>query len=153
MASAQTMVAPMPAINFTLINPKGTPVSLSDYKGKTVLVVFWASWCAPCRIENRKLARRYDRFKDLPFEVISISADTDRGKWERAISADRMTWPQVIDATDEEKRVARRWNARVLPASFLVDPRGTILAVDAARLPLADPGGFRRLLKKLAGLE
>lgn len=126
---------------------------MNDYKGKTVLVVFWASWCAPCRLENRRLARRYHRVKDLPFEVVSISVDTDREKWERAIAADKMTWPQLIDTADEEKSAARRWNARTLPASFLVDPQGAILAVDAALLPVADPKGFRNLLKKLAGME
>ncbi|MCF3111956.1 TlpA family protein disulfide reductase [Niabella sp. CC-SYL272] len=152
-AMAQTMVAPTPAIHFTLNSRQGTPVSLNDYRGKTVLVVFWASWCVPCRVENRKLVQRYPRLKALPFEIISISVDTDREKWERAIAADKMGWPQLIDTMDEEKRVARRWNASALPASFLVDPQGTIRAVDAAALPLADPRGFRSLLKKLAGME
>ncbi|WP_300598940.1 TlpA disulfide reductase family protein [Niabella sp.] len=152
-AQAQTMVVPTPAVPFALIDQKGRTVSLNDYRGKTVLVIFWASWCAPCRLENRQLVRRYHRFKDLPFEILSISVDTDREKWQRAISADKMTWPQLIDTPDGENSAARKWNAGALPASFLVNPQGAVLAVDAALLPVADPRGFRSLLQKLAGIE
>lgn len=147
---AQTIVTPAPAVPFTLPDVKGMPVSLADYSGKTVLVHFWASWCVPCRIENRKLAKQYHRFRGLPFEILSISVDTEKERWKNAISGDKMTWPQLIDDPDLKKSVACRWNARALPASFLVDPHGVVIAVDAASLPVKDPGGFRNLLKRLA---
>ncbi|MGJ7033039.1 peroxiredoxin family protein [Niabella hirudinis] len=145
---AQTIVKPVAAPVFTLPDQNGAPVSLNSYKGRMVLVQFWASWCMPCRIENRKLARQYRRFRDLPFEILGISVDTEKEKWKNAIMADKMTWPQLLDDTGKEGCAACRWGAGALPASFLVDPEGKIIATDAAALLTGDPRGFRKLLLK-----
>lgn len=149
----QTMITPAPAPPFTLPDASGTPVSLSSYKGKMVLVQFWASWCVPCRMENRKLAKRYPRFRNLPFEILSISVDTEPQKWRNAILNDKMTWPQLLDHTGAPGCVACRWRAGVLPASFLVDPEGAVIVADAASLLIHDPGGFRALLQKRLAAE
>ncbi len=147
---AQTIIKPVRATSFELPGADGTPVSLSSYKGKTVLIRFWVSWCLPCRIENRKLVKRYNRFRDLPFEIINISLDTDTAEWRAAINEDKMNWPQALDYPDLQRSTANKWNAAALPASFLIDPRGTVIAADAALLPVQDPRGFENLLRRLS---
>ncbi|SDC38833.1 peroxiredoxin family protein [Niabella drilacis] len=147
-ATAQTVVTPAAAPPFSLPDQNGTPVSLEKYRKSMVLVQFWASWCLPCRIENRRLVKQYPRFNDLPFEILSISVDVDRAQWKNAIAADKMAWPQLLDDTNKAGCAACRWGAGTLPASFLIDPEGRIIAVDAASLLTGDPRGFRKLLQK-----
>ena len=78
--------------DFTLPDPEGRPVSLSDYNGQVVLLDFWASWCAPCREENPNLVRLYDTYNDEGFEIVSVSLDKVRDQWTQAIADDNLTW-------------------------------------------------------------
>jgi len=153
-AAGQTIVAPTPAPPFTLPDISGTQISLDSYKGKVVLVQFWASWCLPCRIENRRLAKQYPRFRDLPFEILSISVDTVAQKWKSAVLNDKMSWPQLLDDIRQAGCAACRWDAGTLPASFLVDAEGAVIVADAASLLIHDPRGFRVLLQnRLAAVK
>lgn len=120
------------AVDIVQNNPEGKPLKLSDYKGKFVLIDFWASWCGPCREENPNLVKTYQQFKDKGFEIFGVSLDTpgDHLKWINAIKNDQLTWPQVSDLKGWENEAAKIYGIRSIPASFLIDPSGKIIAKD-----------------------
>lgn len=120
------------AVDIVENNPEGKPIKLSDYKGKYVLIDFWASWCGPCREENPNLVKTYQQFKDKGFEIFGVSLDTpgDHQKWVNAITNDQLTWPQVSDLKGWENAAAKIYGVRGIPASFLIDPAGKIIAKD-----------------------
>ena len=120
-----------PAPDFTLATPDGKPVSLRDFRGKYVLVDFWASWCGPCRQENPALAKAYSAYKGR-FEVLGVSLDDekDRGKWLKAIRDDQLAWPQVSDLRGFQSEAARRYGVQSIPQNFLIGPDGNIVAVN-----------------------
>ncbi|WP_052273331.1 TlpA disulfide reductase family protein [Flavihumibacter solisilvae] len=117
-----------PAQPFTQKNTTGTAVQLSDYRGKYVLLEFWASWCGPCRAENPNLVKMYSTYKDKGFEILSVSLDSDREKWLKAISVDGLPWMQVSDLKGWNNTVGVLYGVRAVPASFLVNPEGVIIA-------------------------
>lgn len=108
----------------------GKMVKLTDFKGKYVLVDFWASWCHPCRAENPNLLKAYNRFKDKGFMIVGISIDQEkmRNAWLKAIKDDGMPWAQLIDATGEERGAAALYGVKAIPSNFLIDPAGKIIA-------------------------
>ncbi|SEO95120.1 Peroxiredoxin [Mucilaginibacter gossypiicola] len=112
---------------FTQNDVSGKPVSLSDLKGKYVLVEFWASWCAPCRAGNPNLKKQYELYKDKGFEIISVSLDNVKEKWVDAIAKDGLPWIQVSDLKGWNNAVGRLYGVRAVPQSFLLDKDGKII--------------------------
>jgi peroxiredoxin len=105
-------------------------ISLSSYKGKYVLLEFWASWCAPCRAESPNLKKEYQQFKDKGFDVLSVSLDNDAGRWKDAIQKDGIPWTQVCDLKGWKNEAGVLYGINAVPANFLIDPDGKIVARD-----------------------
>lgn len=120
-----------PAAEFVLNDTLGNPVKLSSFKGKYVLLDFWASWCIPCRAENPTVIKAVDKYKDKNFTVISVSLEKpgDRNAWVAAIIKDKLTWTQVAALTKEEGEAMRKlYGIQSIPMNFLIDPQGKIVA-------------------------
>jgi peroxiredoxin len=118
------------APDFTQSDPDGKEVSLSDFRGKYLLVDFWASWCGPCRKENPYVVMAYNQYKDKNFEILGISLDNPGGKqnWLDAIRKDGLTWPQVSDLKGWQNAVALQYNVQSIPHNILLNPQGVIIA-------------------------
>jgi peroxiredoxin len=116
------------APDFKLPTPDGDTIALSDYRGKYVLVDFWASWCGPCRQENPNIVRMYNRFKGKNFEILGVSLDKERAGWVKAIADDQLTWKQVSDLKFWDSIVTGLYAIQSIPATLLVDPDGKIIA-------------------------
>jgi len=116
--------------------PDGATLKLSSLRGRTVLVDFWASWCGPCRVENRHYVELYRRYRDVGFEVLAVSVDQSGPAWKAAIAQDAATWRHISDLTGWKTPLAAAYNVAALPASFLIDPTGKIIAKDLRGLRL-----------------
>ncbi len=116
------------APDFVLNNPDGIPIRLSEYKGKYVLLDFWASWCAPCREENPNIVKQQKAFAAKGFDVLGVSLDDDKGDWVRAIRYDNLNWSHVSDLKRWDSEIAALYKVEGIPASFMIDPTGKIVA-------------------------
>jgi peroxiredoxin len=117
-----------PAQNFTQSTPDGKSVQLANYKGRYVLVEFWASWCGPCRAENPNLLSQYKLYNSKGFDILSVSLDNNKDYWLKAVEKDALPWTQVSDLKGWNNEVAVLYGIRAVPASFLIDPTGKIVA-------------------------
>lgn len=116
------------APDFTLPDTNGVNVALSSFRGKVVVVDFWASWCRPCRQENPNMVRLYKDFHDKGFEILGVSLDGDRTSWMDAIHKDGLYWTQVSDLKRWQCAAAQQYNVQGIPFTVLLDRDGKIVA-------------------------
>ena len=117
------------APDFTLPDVNGNPVSLSSFRGKYVLVDFWAAWCPDCRKENPNIVSAWEKYKNKNFAILGVSLDRNRDQWLAAIEKDKLTWTQVSDLKYWSSEAAVLYCIRWIPMSFLIDPEGKIVAI------------------------
>ncbi len=116
------------APEFTQADPAGKEISLTSFRGKYLLIDFWASWCGPCRKENPNVVAAYNQYKDKNFEILGVSLDNKKDAWLGAIEKDGLTWPQVSDIGGWKNAVAQQYAVQSIPQNFLLDPSGKIIA-------------------------
>ena len=117
------------APDFTLPDPDGKPVSLKDFRGKYVLVSFWAGWCPDCRRENPFIVEAYNKYKGKNFTVLGVSLDRNRETWLNTIEQQGLTWTQVSDLKYWQGDVVGLYAIRWVPTGILLDPNGKILNI------------------------
>lgn len=117
-------------LDFTVITMKGDSIQLSSLKGKVFILDFWASWCGPCRYANKNLVKLYGKYKDKGFEILSISLDDEKNAWKKAAAKDKITWMQGIDPGGWDARAAIKWQIDAIPASFLINKNGDVVAIN-----------------------
>jgi peroxiredoxin len=115
------------ALEFTQNDTTGKPVQLASFRGKYVLVDFWASWCRPCRMENPNVVNAFNKFKGKNFTVLGVSLDRDKSPWIQAIKDDNLTWTHVSDLKFWQNDVARLYKVEGIPQNFLIGPDGKIV--------------------------
>ena len=138
-ASAKGQLQPNIAdsrLDFSLPSLGGDSIRLSSMKGKVFLLDFWASWCVPCRYSNKQLVKLYSKYKGKGFEILGVSLDEKRNEWKKAVSKDKITWLQINDDGGWNAVSAAKWNINAIPASFLIDKDGNVVAFDPEKQDL-----------------
>ena len=126
----KSKLRPKKAPEFTLPDTSGKSVSLASFRGKYLLVDFWASWCGPCRNENPNVVKAYNQYRDKNFAILGVSLDQNKDAWKKAIRDDKLEWTQVSDLKFWNSEPAALYNVTGIPYNFLIDPNGNIIAED-----------------------
>lgn len=116
------------APEISLTDTAGKAITLSSFRGKYVLVDFWASWCAPCRAENPNVVATYKKYKDKNFTILGVSLDKSKGAWKDAIETDKLSWTQVSDLKEWDSDVVKPYHINGIPFNVLLDPERKIIA-------------------------
>ncbi|WP_452598331.1 redoxin domain-containing protein [Pontimicrobium sp. MEBiC01747] len=118
------------APDFSGLTPEGKTLSLNDVKSKVTIIDFWASWCKPCRRENPNVVKLYEKYHDKGLEIIGVSLDNNgqKNRWVKAIEQDGLTWPQISNLKGWKEPVAVQYGVRSIPATFILDKTGKIVA-------------------------
>lgn len=117
------------APELSLPDVDGHSVSLSSFRGKYVLVDFWASWCAPCRMENPNVVKAHAEFSDKKnFAILGVSLDNDKSAWQQAIREDSLNWMQVSDLKNWNSKAVSTFQFEGIPFNVLIDPKGKVIA-------------------------
>lgn len=116
------------AKSFKQKTDKGQEFNSEEFKGKYVLLDFWASWCAPCRKEHPKLIELYKQYKAKNFEIVSVSLDAEKSAWLNAIVKDKINWTQISDLKGQQNEIAVAYGVQSIPTNFLIDTQGKIIA-------------------------
>lgn len=116
--------------DIVLKNQKDVEVKINQSNGKFTLIDFWASWCAPCRVGNRKLVKLQDTYGSNKINIIGISVDTDKTKWINAIEKDKINFMQVIDPNGFKAKTALLFGVNALPAKYMFNPAGVLIAIN-----------------------
>ena len=117
------------APDFSAPTPNGEQLALKDALGKVTIVDFWAGWCKPCRAENPNLVRIYNKYKDSGLSILGVSLDKEEGEWKDAIAVDGLEWNHVSNVKYFDE-IAQLYNVRAIPATFILDQNGIIVAKD-----------------------
>ena len=128
------------APDFSGPTPNGETLSLKDALGKVTILDFWASWCKPCRIENPNVVRVYEKYHDKGLNIVGISLDksTQKERWLKAIEDDNLTWQHVSNLQFWQEPIAQQYGVRSIPATFILDENGVIIAKNLRGKDLED---------------
>jgi len=116
------------SMDFSQADTTNMAIRLASFRGKYVLLDFWASWCGPCRQESPVLVKAYKKYHSKGFEILSVSLDENKEKWKAAISKDKLAWTHVSDLKGGQNEAATLYGVESIPANFLIDPQGKIIA-------------------------
>ena len=128
------------APTFSAKTPEGDVLSMKDALGKVTIIDFWASWCKPCRIENPNVVKLYNKYHDKGLNILGVSLDkeTQKDKWIQAIDDDGLTWQHVSNLKFWNDPIAKMYNVRSIPATFILDEKGVIIAKNLRGKALED---------------
>lgn len=115
-----------PAVPFSANSSDGKKISLDKYRGKVVLVDFWAAWCAPCRMEMPNVIKVYEEFHKKGFEIVGVSLDDERAKFQGFVTQNKMVWPQIFEGRGWGSGIAQSYAVNAIPATFLIDRKGIL---------------------------
>ena len=127
-----------PVPDMYLPDTSGSMVSIKQFKGKWVLVDFWASWCAPCRKENPNLVAAYRKYRGKNFTILGVSLDDNKQAWKKAIYTDSLSWTHISDLKNWESKAVDSFKFNALPFNILVDTSGVAVAINLYGQALTD---------------